>query len=312
MDWVSTTAARFVANTDYNGDGSDDNLEEFLGGSFDRNFNLWSAFLTAEYEIDSHWTAVGGFGHAMRPPTLTELYSVNSFLAVLQQGFTQVQGNPNLAPEQLWQIDVGLRSDYGRFRGNVHAFQAWIQDFITYETFGSFPGLPAPAMMVRYVNTELATLTGGEANAVYDWSCWLSSFGTLSYVQGTDQTRGGRGLPPLGPFGPQEPLPGIVPLESRVGVRLHDPTDQARWAVELSALIAADQNLVAASLFEQPTPGFTVFTLRSYWQASDSLLLFAGVENLTNVQYREHLDLRTGLGVFQPGRSFYFGSELRY
>ena len=29
-------------------------------------------------------------------------------------------------------------------------------------------------------------------------------------------------------------------------------------------------------------------------------------------QYREHLDLRTGYGVYQPGRSFYFGTELQY
>ena len=113
-------------------------------------------------------------------------------------------------------------------------------------------------------------------------------------------------------FGPQEPLPGIVPLESRVGVRLHDPDEQPRWAVELSALVVAARNRVASSLCEEPTPGFVIYNVRTYWQATDSLQLVAGLENLTNEQYREHLDLRTGLGVFQPGRSCYFGSELRY
>jgi outer membrane receptor protein involved in Fe transport len=38
----------------------------------------------------------------------------------------------------------------------------------------------------------------------------------------------------------------------------------------------------------------------------------AGVENFTDKQYHEHLDLRTGRGVFQPGVSFYFGIELNY
>jgi hypothetical protein len=36
----------------------------------------------------------------------------------------------------------------------------------------------------------------------------------------------------------------------------------------------------------------------------------AGVENFTDKQYLEHLDLRTG--VFQPGINYYFGSELTY
>jgi outer membrane receptor protein involved in Fe transport len=54
--------------------------------------------------------------------------------------------------------------------------------------------------------------------------------------------------------------------------------------------------------------------------------LTGGVENLTDNQYREHFDSRQqdvfvgggtvnigGTGnVFQPGISFYFGSELRY
>jgi outer membrane receptor protein involved in Fe transport len=42
------------------------------------------------------------------------------------------------------------------------------------------------------------------------------------------------------------------------------------------------------------------------------LLLLAGIENLTDKYYHEHLDLRTGRGVFQPGINFYFGFELTY
>ena len=35
-------------------------------------------------------------------------------------------------------------------------------------------------------------------------------------------------------------------------------------------------------------------------------------DNFTDKQYHEHLDLRTGHGVFQPGINFYFGVELTY
>jgi outer membrane receptor protein involved in Fe transport len=42
------------------------------------------------------------------------------------------------------------------------------------------------------------------------------------------------------------------------------------------------------------------------------VLLTAGVENLFNRFYREHLDLRTGVGVYEPGLNGYFGVEMRY
>jgi outer membrane receptor protein involved in Fe transport len=42
------------------------------------------------------------------------------------------------------------------------------------------------------------------------------------------------------------------------------------------------------------------------------MLLTAGVENLGDRFYREHLDLRTGRGVFQPGVNFYVGMRVTY
>ena len=118
--------------------------------------------------------------------------------------------------------------------------------------------------------------------------------------------------PPDFQFSHEEPLPGIAPLESRVGVRWHEPSQQPRWAVELSARIVDNQDRVASSLLERESAGFTTYDLRGYWHATDRLLLVAGFENFTDKQYREHLDLRTGQGVFQPGVNFYSGIELRY
>jgi hypothetical protein len=62
------------------------------------------------------------------------------------------------------------------------------------------------------------------------------------------------------------------------------------------------------------TPGFTVWDLRGYWRTNDRWLFVSGVENFTNKNYREHLDFRfpDGTGMYQPGVSFYFGSELNY
>ena len=87
-----------------------------------------------------------------------------------------------------------------------------------------------------------------------------------------------------------------------------------------------DQGRFAQSLAEVGTPGFTIYDIRAFWQATKRLLLTAGVENVGNKNYREHLDLRTGTvvltsptgqvqvgpGLLQPGVNFYFGAQLTY
>jgi outer membrane receptor protein involved in Fe transport len=111
-----------------------------------------------------------------------------------------------------------------------------------------------------------------------------------------------------------EPLPAIPPLDSRVGIRLHEASDSPRWAVELAARMVAGQDRVARSLLETPTAGFTTWDVRSFWQPWDFLNLVAGVENFTDRNYREHFDFRAqnGFAVYQPGVNFYFGTELTY
>ena len=75
-----------------------------------------------------------------------------------------------------------------------------------------------------------------------------------------------------------EPLPGIPPLELRSGVRLHEASAQPRWSIEFTARSVMGQNLVASSLNEVKTGGFTVLYLRGYWQATDRLLLTARLQ----------------------------------
>ena len=97
-----------------------------------------------------------------------------------------------------------------------------------------------------------------------------------------------------------------------MGLRFHQPCKEPRWAIEFAARIVDAQDRVASSLLEEPSAGFTTYDLRTYWKATDHLLLMAGVENFTDRQYHEHLDLRTGRGVFQPGINGYVGVELNY
>jgi outer membrane receptor protein involved in Fe transport len=279
-----------------------------------RDYVLWAGHVTADYQWDENWTTRGGVGYGERPPTLTELYAVSPFLAILQQGFTAVRGTPGLNPERNLQFDVGVEAEFEQFRGSLHGFQAFVFDYITYLPRHRQDVSVGDAINVAFANTDLATLTGGELAMEWDATAWLTPFASLNYVQGQDETRDTRGSLPLPdpPAGQEEPLPGIAPLDSRIGLRWHSTAEAPHWWIEFATRIVARQSRVASSLLERETSGFTTYDLRTVWKPEPGIQFVAGVENMFDRNYREHLDLRTGNGVFQPGRSVYVGSEITY
>lgn len=321
-DWLRTNFGARVDNINTNStdivQGVEVPITDLVDADLEQNFLLWSTYGTAEAALTDHWTATSGFGFGQRPPTLTEMYVQSSFIGSLQQGLTFLLGDPLLAPEQLKQIDFGFRGEYEHFRGGVNAYHAWIHNYITYDLFTDPTpdgGLPQGA---AFVNTDQAILRGIDAFGQYDVSAPLTFFGNLSYVEGTDLSRDSPAR--LTEFTERsgvsgvnrEALPGISPLDSRVGWVLHDPAVNRRWGIELSARMVARQTRIASTLLEQETPGFTTFDIRSFKRIRKSAMMTAGVENFTNRYYREHLDFRTGTGVFRPGVNFYTGFEVTY
>src|SRR5262249_132294 len=137
--------------------------ENTLGTNrFDRDFVLWSAYLSSEFKVCDGWTLLAGFGAAQRPPTLTELYAQLPFIAAVQEGLSFVRGNPNLRPERLWQADLGVKIDYQWLRLGVNGFAGWVNDYITFDRTRG-PGNPGTTIIgLDYVNTDLASLWGGE------------------------------------------------------------------------------------------------------------------------------------------------------
>jgi iron complex outermembrane receptor protein len=202
-------------------------------------------------------------------------------------------------------------------------FHAWIDDYVTLS--GDIVERPPflSARLFRFVNTDEATLAGFEASGEYDWSDYLSPFATIKYVEGRDQVI-------------DQPLTQIPPLDSVVGIRLHEPSQARLWSVEFAARIVDNQDrlgTVRTGVFEgrplgietieEETPGFTVWHLRSYYNYSQNLTFTAGIENLFDRNYQEHLDLRlrgpsgfterTGLDqitrTLAPGITPYFGID---
>lgn len=295
----------------------------------DRTFMLFSGFLSSDWRVNENTIFTAGYAHAMRAPTLTELYASGPFVGMLQQGTNRLIGDANLKPETLDQIDLSLKYSNEYFRGSISGFYAFVQNYITFDQNVSSPGIN----QIVFTNTDLATLAGTEIYGQIETTRMTTIFGSASFVQGTDMSHRDNRRPDIiassrrnDPTTQQyststEALPQIPPFEFRYGLRFHEAVNMAttapKWSIEFAGRTAMSQNYVAASLNEQPTPGFTTFNVRAYWQASQGVLLTTGVENLTNAFYREHLDPISGnlIGVdpfFRAGINYYFGCQLTY
>ncbi|MCC7087025.1 MAG: TonB-dependent receptor [Pirellulales bacterium] len=299
VDWVDTIAERSQVRPDTNLD-----VDELSQSNA-----LYAYYLTNQFELSDTWGLRLGYGYAQRPPTLTERYADGVFLGILQSGFTRVIGTDTLHPERAFQMDVGLNTNYDNVRGSATWFYSWVIDYATFEGVSVVNFFDAK--LVRYINTPLASLTGFELVGEWDWSRNVSPFAKMKYVQGTDETLGA-------------PLPAIPPLESTVGLNFHDPR-RTDWEFEVGARMVATQNrlgeilvLGRPTVIEERTGGFTAAYLRTAYHWTIDFHLVAGIDNLFNRAYQEHLDLRllgpTGFPapptrVLSPGFTPYFGVD---
>lgn len=328
VDWVNVEAGP-GAITRRGGVGS---ARDVIGRDREEAYELWAAYVTSDYDLTENLTFNTGLGFAQRPPTLTELYAMRPFESVLQQGLNRIQGNPNLSPEYMRQIDFGLRLQEDNYRGGARGFYAWIDDYITMQGLAVDPSSSSQRLTSVYINTPLATLAGAELYGELDVVQRVSVFGSMMYVEGRNQSLNDRvfGTPSSpspagssqGPFVGRnafnqvrgdEPLPQVPPLETRLGVRCRDENPKPKWGSEITTRIVDDQDRVASgSLLEQPTPGFTTYDFRGFVSPTDNWTILFGVLNFTDKHYREHLDNRAGNQLFQPGISGYLGSEFNY
>lgn len=290
-----------------------------INGDINRDLDvsdiLGSMYLTNDLTLTDIWRARLGAGYAERLPDLTERYSDGLFLSVIQSGFSRVIGNPELSKERNWQLDVRFDGEYENTRVRFSAFHAWILDYITY-TANAITD-PLGARLLQVINTDYATLAGFETYAEHDIDEGFQTFGSLTYLDGRDREI-------------NQPLSNISPLEGRVGLRWFDVSPENAWGMEWGWRIVNDQDRLgtlrsvaggggAPISLETQTPGFATTYVRGYFSPSDGMNITAGIENILDKRYIEHLSLRlpaangfAATNVYSPGITPYVGIELEY
>ncbi len=283
-------------------DASADDLSPFYvantSGSPNQSETNVSAAVSATIDVDEHWSLNVGVGRAVRTATVLERFS-DRFPSTKFQLAAEFMGNPLLDPEESLELDVGARGVFGDGGSlgdlvvDVEVFYREIDNYITVvPDSGLSRRLPlSPPTVYRYVNGSQATYFGGELMLRHRINGAVSWRGSLSYVHAEDEAL-------------DEPALGIAPLHGEVGVRFHT-LGQRLW-IDLATRFADRQDRVAASRFEQETPGYTVYNLAIGLEIAGGWSLNAAVENLSDHAYADHLNSPnpfTRMRILEIGRN---------
>ena len=262
-------------------------------GDLDQQETNVSAAVSAEIGLDEHWSLTVGAGRTVRTASALERYA-DRFPSTKFQRSSEFLGNPELDPEESLELNVGTHGRFRRFEVTVEAFARGIDDYITVLPDPSLAtNLPlSPPPVFRYINGDEARFYGGEARVRQELVGGLEWRGSVSYTRAEDTFF-------------DEPAFGIPPPYGELAL-CYRGSGARPWWVETSARIFDRQHRVAEERFEQETPGYTVHDLLGVVELGRGLSLQAGVENLFDKHYADHLnapDPFTGERIDEIGRS---------
>jgi iron complex outermembrane receptor protein len=170
-------------------------------------------------------------------------------------------------------------------------FYQRIQDFIIGGTSHYSAMTPGALGVKQYVNLPWATLGGLDLLYMASITSNLRWVANLKYTRAADDAGA--------------PLPLIPPLKAVNALRY----ENARLNASIEWECADSQRRVSAIAGENPTPGWPILSLRTGWKVNSLLRCSAGVENLLDNNYHEHLDIGD---VPRPGRNMYLNVTYRF
>lgn len=229
-----------------------------------RKETLTSGFARYELDVNAGYTAYVGLGQTSRAPDYWELFSSESLTTA--SAF-------NTKPEKTTQLDVGMNHRGGALSASVSAFYSKIADFNLIQS-NVTKGMDS----VKVTRNVDASTYGAEAGVVYQLAEHIKIDGSLAYVHGNNDTDG-------------TALGQMSPLEARIGANY----DNKVWSfgglvrgVAAQDRVAVNQGNIAGQDIAA-SKGFAVLSLNGGWRINKAAQLTAGVDNLLNKTYAEHI-----------------------
>ena len=265
-----------------------------------RRDTLYSGFLRYEEELVSlpaTWYA--GLGHAERFPDYWELFVSNPGPVGTLQPFDSVR------PEKTTQLDVGLQYAKGPLEAWVSAYAGLVEDYIL---FSYVPGV-MPGMLRAEVSNIDTTIAGAEMGASYRFTSNWKGDASLAYAWGKNRSD-------------DRAMPQIPPLEGRLGLTYERDnwSTSGLWRMVASqGRVAENQGTVVGKDFDE-SAGFGVLAVNGAYRLNKNFKLSAGVDNLLDKAYSEHLNQAGNAGVGmsaserinEPGRSLWARMDVSF
>ncbi|MDA0978638.1 MAG: TonB-dependent receptor, partial [Proteobacteria bacterium] len=191
-------------------------------------------------------------------------------------------GDIQLDPETAWIAEMGIDIAGGRWWLRPAVYYHQVDDYIQGVAFDTTPGVADSAVeMVSMMNGDMTPLRFGNVDARmfgldadYGWQLdghWRLE-GVLSVVRGERRDI-------------DDDLYRISP--DRLSLAL--VYDRSNWSVQTEVVGVRRQSRLSATNSEQETPGFALVNVTAGWQLAEGLRLSAGIENLLDREYEQHL-----------------------
>ena len=249
---------------------------------------LPSGFVRYEHDLHSSpATVYAGLGHVQRFPDYWELFS-----AGLNGPADADNAFDGIKPEKTTQLDVGIQYKKQALQAWASAYVGQVRDYILFDYRG---------MSTQADNID-ARIMGGELGAAYTFDTNWKADATLAYAWGKNSSD-------------DEALPQMPPLEARLGLTYQrdDWSAGALWRVvdDQGRVANLRGNVVGQDLGE--SSGFGVFSLNGAYRVTKQVKLSAGVDNLLDKNYAEHLNRAGNAGfgfpaysrIDEPGRTLW-------
>ena len=303
--WFQGEDTRWIAGARVDRAGAEDGRPTVSGGGHghgghampnptagqERKDTLKAGFVRFEQDIDRKLSWYAGVGHTERMPDYWELFSADRGPVGTVNAFS------GLETEKTTQLDVGLQYRGERFDAWISAYAGRVDDFIQ---FRYIDGMMGPMSMVSNIDAQTS---GAELGADYRVSEEWKLGGSLAYARGKDRDSG-------------RPLPQMPPLEGRFNA----DWDNGTWSAGALLRVVDGQDRVArgyGNVVGQdigPSAGFATVALNAGYRFDSGAQLTAGVDNLFDRAYSEHLNLAgnadfgypaEAVRINEPGRTFW-------
>jgi hemoglobin/transferrin/lactoferrin receptor protein len=246
------------------------------------------------YRLAGGWSLYGGASQAFRAPNLDDL-SGN----VTSRSGLAAKGSSSVNPEEYLTYELGTRHSGERTSLNLAVFYTDVDNLIS-----AVPTTPGGNTTVA-TNGRGGYLYGVELEGAWRFHPDWTASGFVAWQDGRNENSAFIGGPII-----DEPGSRLLPLTGSLALRWTEPSE--KFWVEGRVLAAAEANRLSTSdradtqrIPVGGTPDYAVWMLHGGWRATEHLELTAGLENLTDEDYRNH-----GSGQNEPGFNAILGAKL--